>query len=70
MGASHIQVALHHTLPLALPGILTGTILAVARALGETAPLIMIGMIAFIIDPPAKFHRSYYRITCANIFMV
>lgn len=55
MGASHIQVALHHTLPLALPGILTGTILAVARALGETAPLIMIGMIAFIIDPPANF---------------
>jgi len=55
MGASPIQVALHHTLPLAMPGILTGTILAVARALGETAPLIMIGMIAFIVDLPQGF---------------
>jgi phosphate transport system permease protein len=55
LGASHIQVALHHTLPLAMPGIFTGTILAVARALGETAPLIMIGMIAFIVDIPSDF---------------
>ncbi len=55
MGASNIQVALHHTLPLALPGILTGTILAVARAIGETAPLLMIGMIAFIVDVPKGF---------------
>lgn len=52
LGASPIQVALHHTLPLALPGILTGTILAVTRAIGETAPLLMIGMIAFIVDKP------------------
>lgn len=55
LGASKVQVALHHTLPLAMPGIFTGTILAVARALGETAPLIMIGMIAFIVDIPASF---------------
>ncbi|MBL6621076.1 MAG: phosphate ABC transporter permease PstA [Rickettsiales bacterium] len=55
LGASKVQVALHHTLPLAMPGIFTGTILAVARALGETAPLIMIGMIAFIVDIPSNF---------------
>jgi len=55
LGASKMQVALHHTLPLAMPGIFTGTILAVARALGETAPLIMIGMIAFIVDIPSNF---------------
>ena len=54
LGASQIQVAMHHTLLLALPGILTGTILAVTRAIGETAPLLMIGMIAFIVDIPSK----------------
>jgi phosphate transport system permease protein len=52
VGASHQQAVFHHMLPLALPGILTGTILAVARALGETAPLLMIGMVAFIVDIP------------------
>ena len=52
VGASHQQAVFHHVLPLALPGILTGTILGVARALGETAPLLMIGMIAFIADIP------------------
>ncbi len=52
VGASHMQAVFHHVLPLAVPGILTGTILAVARALGETAPLLMIGMIAFIADIP------------------
>ncbi len=52
VGASHQQAVFHHLLPLALPGILTGTILGVARALGETAPLLMIGMIAFIVDVP------------------
>jgi phosphate transport system permease protein len=52
LGASPIQVLVHHTVPLALPGIMTGTILAVARALGETAPLLMIGMVAFIVDVP------------------
>lgn len=43
---------LHHVLPLAMPGILTGTIIGMARALGETAPLLMIGMVAFIVDIP------------------
>jgi phosphate transport system permease protein len=55
LGASEVQVAIHHTLPLAFPGILTGTILAVARAIGETAPLLMIGMVAFIVDIPGGF---------------
>ncbi len=52
IGASPLQVVFHHVLPLALPGILTGTIIGMARALGETAPLLMIGMRAFIATPP------------------
>ena len=52
VGASNMQVTFHHVLPLALPGILTGTIIGMARALGETAPLLMIGMRAFIAAPP------------------
>ena len=52
IGASPIQVVFHHVLPLALPGILTGTIIGMARALGETAPLLMIGMVAFVSAPP------------------
>ncbi|MCS6890710.1 MAG: phosphate ABC transporter permease PstA [Rhodovarius sp.] len=52
LGASRMQVVTHHVLPLAMPGILTGTILALANALGETAPLLMIGMVAFIVDIP------------------
>jgi phosphate transport system permease protein len=52
VGASPLQVALQHVLPLALPGLLTGTIIGMARALGETAPLLMIGMVAFIVDVP------------------
>ena len=55
LGASPIQVAVHHVLPLALPGILTGTIIGMARALGETAPLLMIGMVAFVVDVPKGF---------------
>ncbi|HEX8225120.1 MAG TPA: phosphate ABC transporter permease PstA [Allosphingosinicella sp.] len=55
IGASRIQVVWHHVLPLALPGILTGTIIGMARALGETAPLLMIGMRAFISTPPGGF---------------
>lgn len=52
MGASKIQMVAHHVLPLAMPGMLTGTIIGMARALGETAPLLMIGMVAFIVDVP------------------
>ncbi len=55
IGASPIQVVFHHVLPLALPGILTGTIIGMARALGETAPLLMIGMRAFVATPPDGF---------------
>ncbi|MCA6063866.1 phosphate ABC transporter permease PstA [Thalassolituus marinus] len=52
LGASKVQVVFHHVLPLALPGMLTGTIIGMAQALGETAPLLMIGMIAFVVDVP------------------
>jgi phosphate transport system permease protein len=55
VGASPVQVVFHHVLPLALPGILTGTIIGMARALGETAPLLLIGMRAFIVTPPQGF---------------
>ena len=55
IGASPVQVVFHHVLPLALPGILTGTIIGMARALGETAPLLMIGMRAFVAAPPGGF---------------
>ena len=55
VGASKMQVVAHHVLPLALPGMLTGTIIGMARALGESAPLLMIGMVAFIVDIPGGF---------------
>ncbi|MFN3516361.1 MAG: phosphate ABC transporter permease PstA [Novosphingobium sp.] len=55
VGASRVQTVFHHVLPLALPGILTGTIIGMARALGETAPLLMIGMRAFVASPPDGF---------------
>lgn len=55
LGASKTQMVFHHVLPLAMPGILTGTILGMAQALGETAPLLMIGMVAFIVDLPLGF---------------
>ena len=58
IGASPLQTVMHHVLPLALPGILTGTIIGTARALGETAPLLMIGMVAFIVDVPQGFTDS------------
>ena len=58
IGASPVQVVFHHVLPLALPGILTGTIIGMARALGETAPLLMIGMRAFIPTPPSGILES------------
>ena len=52
MGASRMQTITHHVLPLAMPGMLTGTIIGMAQALGESAPLLMIGMVAFIVDIP------------------
>ena len=52
IGASPLQVVTHHVLPVAMPGILTGTIIGMAQALGETAPLLMIGMVAFVVDVP------------------
>ncbi len=55
VGASKMQMVAHHVLPLAMPGMLTGTIIGMARALGETAPLLMIGMVAFIVDIPHGF---------------
>jgi phosphate transport system permease protein len=55
MGASRLQMVTDHVLPLAMPGVLTGTIIGMARALGETAPLLMIGMVAFIVDVPRGF---------------
>jgi phosphate transport system permease protein len=55
MGASRLQMVAHHVLPLAMPGMLTGAIIGMARALGETAPLLMIGMVAFIVDIPNGF---------------
>ena len=54
MGASKMQAVFHHVLPLAMPGMLTGTIIGLAQALGETAPLLMIGMVAFIVDIPGS----------------
>nr|WP_245814741.1 phosphate ABC transporter permease PstA [Litoreibacter ascidiaceicola] len=58
LGASPLQCTFHHVLPLAMPGILTGTIIGMAQALGETAPLIMIGMVAFIVDIPGSITDS------------
>lgn len=55
MGASPMQVVLHHVLPLAMPGMITGAIIGMAQALGESAPLLMIGMVAFIVDVPGGF---------------
>ena len=52
LGSSKVQTIFNFTLPLAMPGILTGTIIGIARAIGETAPLLMIGMVAFIVDIP------------------
>jgi len=54
VGASKMQAITHHILPLALPGMMTGTIIGMAQALGETAPLLMIGMVAFIVDVPGS----------------
>jgi phosphate transport system permease protein len=58
VGASKMQMVTHHVLPLAMPGMLTGAIIGMARALGDTAPLLMIGMVAFIVDIPGGFTDS------------
>lgn len=58
VGASHTQTIIHHVLPLAMPGMLTGSIIGMAKALGETAPLLMIGMVAFIVDVPGAITDS------------
>ncbi|HLT13114.1 MAG TPA: phosphate ABC transporter permease PstA [Marinobacter sp.] len=58
IGASKMQVVLHHVVPLAMPGMLTGSIIGMAQALGETAPLLLIGMVAFIVDIPDGFFSS------------
>jgi len=55
LGASKMQTVFQHVVPLAMPGVLTGTIIGSARALGEAAPLLMIGMVAFIVDVPKGF---------------
>lgn len=55
VGASKTQMVVHHVIPLAIPGMMTGTIIGMAHALGETAPLLMIGMVAFIVDIPGGF---------------
>ena len=53
IGASKVQSVMHHIVPLAIPGTLSGTIIGLAQALGETAPLILIGMVAFVVDIPS-----------------
>lgn len=58
IGASKMQTVTHHVLPLALPGMMTGTIIGMAQALGETAPLLMIGMVAFIVEVPGGIFDS------------
>ncbi len=58
VGASRLQTVWHHVLPLAMPGVMTGTIVGMAHALGETAPLLMIGMVAFIVDAPGGFTEA------------
>ncbi len=68
VGASRLQVIMHHVLPLAMPGILTGAIIGLAQAAGETAPLLMIGMMAFIVDIPTDI-TSKATVLPAQIFM-
>lgn len=58
IGASKQQAIFHHVLPLATPGIMTGSIIGMAHALGETAPLLMIGMVAFIVDVPKSLSEA------------
>ncbi len=68
LGATKMQIVLHHLFPLSIPGIMTGTILSISRALGETAPLLMIGMIAFIADIPQSF-QDHTTVLPVQIFL-
>ena len=70
VGASQQQAIFHHVLPLAMPGIMTGTIIGMAHALGETAPLLMIGMVAFIVEPADEHHRRRDRAAGADLSVV
>ncbi len=70
VGASHQQAVFHHVLPLAMPGIMTGTIIAMAQALGETAPLLMIGMVAFIVDVPPELYRCRHGAAGSDLPLV
>jgi phosphate transport system permease protein len=66
LGASKMQTIFHHVLPLAMPGILTGTIIGLAHALGETAPLLLIGMVAFVVDYPSSPMDPPLRCRCRS----
>ena len=70
VGASHQQAIFHHVLPLAMPGIMTGTIIGMAHALGETAPLLMIGMVAFIVGAADEHHRCRDGAAGADLSLV
>ena len=70
VGASHQQAIFHHVLPLAMPGIMTGTIIGMAHALGETAPLLLIGMVAFIVEVPGGVHRCRDRPAGSDLSVV
>ena len=70
VGASPVQTVLHHVLPLAMPGMLTGAIIGLAQALGETAPLLVIGMVAFIVDIPTSPLDPGTRFARADLSLV
>ena len=73
IGASEMQATFHHVVPLAIPGMLTGSIIGMAQALGETAPLLMIGMVAFIVDIPnsplIQVRCYLFRFLCGQILL-
>ena len=70
IGASKVQSVMHHVVPLAIPGTLSGTIIGLAQALGETAPLILIGMVAFVVDIPSIPTDPSCFTTSSSLFMV
>ena len=69
MGASRMQTTMHHTVPLSMPGTLSGTIIGLAQALGETAPLILIGMVAFVNHDPWITYGSCCKFTSSNLYL-